>query len=54
MKLLEKYYNEKVKAKGLPRFKDLTDKNKNKLAGTLGFAGYQVLYAVDNFKKNNY
>jgi len=58
-KLLQKYYNEKIKVKGMPEFVDLTDSNKINLAGTLGFAGYQVLDAVEKFniaayKKNGH
>ena len=49
MKNLNKYYNEKVKVKGMPEFKDLAESNKRQLKNSIGFAGYNVTSAVKEF-----
>lgn len=49
MKNLDKYYDEEVKVKGMPEFKDLTDSNKRQLENSIGFACYNVAKAVKDF-----
>lgn len=49
MKLLKKYYEEKITVEGMPRFEDLTESNKRQLKETVGFAFYKVNDAVRAF-----
>jgi hypothetical protein len=49
--MIEQYYNEIIKVCGMPYFKDLTEDEILQIKNSLGFAGYGVKKAVDQFGK---
>lgn len=47
--ILEDFYNEVIKTKGMKDFNQLSEDDQKKLSRSIEFAGYQFKKSVDNF-----